>query len=262
LRKKLFPAGLDVFAIFLQLFGDVCHAAQVSKMRDDEHRHMRGSDTERGLISGELRFLDVRQWSPDLRLVSLQVMERLLLRTLISSHPSSSFSSLLMNHLSTHTHPGDVGITSACRSSSHLWRFYFILEMAQISSSPSDTSTTLSRHVHNEEIIKRLTLLFRGNELISSGSEEILAARDVSVLQGSLRAKELWMESFFGQLVLLHYRLEKMKKKKKQQQHQEEQRGEAGGVEEHDRENEEEEYVMTQILQAMERREIMCRIMA
>jgi hypothetical protein len=125
--------------------------------------------------------------------------------------------------------------------------------------------------------------------MTSQGSDETLGARDVSVLQGSLRSKQLWMEPLFGELVLLHYRLEQTKRKKKQQQQRGQGQGQGegegegegqykennsdglldqresghGGREEEQRAHaEEEEYIMNEMLQAMERREIMCRIIS
>lgn len=214
---------------------------------------------------GELGYLCIANWSHDLRLKFLQTMERLLLRTHITSHPGSSFTSLLLNNITTHSHPGDIGITSVYRSYPELWKLYFTLEINSILLLKYQHLNSLSKYKIYEEIQRRLTLLFRGDEL-NIGNEEILVGQDISILQGSLRRKAIWMEPYLGNLILLHWRLQKKKRQQKlekldlNEQERKDQHGSDGNPEVEA--IEEEELLFQQYLQVIERREIMCRILS
>jgi hypothetical protein len=248
LRQKLFCAGLDALGVFAQISGDVYCAAMASKAQES----LMGEREAKRYLSGELRFLSVHYWSSDLHSRWLQLFERLLLRTLTTCHPSSSFSALLANNLTSHSHPGDLGITCVLRSFPIFWRLYLTIEVAGIEALKSQNFNTISKHLVNDDIHKRLTLLFRGDELTEQGNAEILMGRDVSLLQGSLRAKSLWLEPCLGDLILLHYRLEKLKKQSHPSKQDSEE--EKGGGDGH-----EAELIMSQLRGALERRELTCR---
>lgn len=248
LREKLFCAGLDAFGVFVQLSADIYCAAIASKSQQSFVSVRNPQYLE---LSGELRFLSIRNWSQDLRSRFLQFFERLLLRTLTTYHPSSSFSSLLLNHLKSHSHPGDLGVTSIFRSFPILWRLYLTIEVEGIRALRGQHLNSISEYLVNEDIRKRLTLLFRGDESAQMNNE-VLMGRDLSLFQGSLRVKSLWMESCLGDLILLHFRLEKLKKQNKREFNPK-------GFEEE--ESVDETYlILKQLRSAMEKRELACRV--
>jgi hypothetical protein len=157
--------------------------------------------------------------------------------------------------LRSHSHPGDLGVTSVFRSFPILWRLYFTIEVAGIEALRVRHLNSIAKHFANEDIRKRLTLLFRGDESTQT-SAEILMGRDLSLLQGSLRVKSLWMESCLGDLILLHFRLEKLRKQSKRE-------GDPMRPERHDHDEEERgdeaDLILKQMRNALERRELTCR---
>lgn len=237
-----------------------------------------GTSLKNSFYFGELSYLSITNWSYDIRQKFLQILEKILLRTHITSHPSSSFSSLLFNNLTTHSHPGDIGITSIYRSYLILWKFYFLLEIShnflilKYQSYTSGSTSTITKYLQYEDLEKRLILFYRGNEL-NYGNEELIVGHDLSILQGSLRMKSIWLESYLGDLLLLHIKLEKYKKKKKENKFKNIE-GTSGtssssqmypseeNEEENGNEDNEKDLILNEIKNIMERREIMCRIIS
>ena len=175
------------------------------------------------MLSGQLQYLCMRNWSRSTQLFILNIFEKILLRIVTNSYVSSSFLLFLQNNLSSQCDSSDIGITSQIRSFSILWRFYLTLECVTIQSIEDYSYHTISNSFIYKDIERRLILLFRGDELNQGDEgEEVIVGRNINILQGMLRRKEIWMESSLGNLILLHLRLERYKKSYKEEQYKNE----------------------------------------
>lgn len=201
----------------LQLCGDIYYVIQLNINLDVLIEKKKENEL---FLYGELKYLCMGNWSRSTRLMILNIFEKLLLRIVPNTHISSSFTLYLQNNLTHQSDAGDIGITSMIRSYPILWRLYLILECVNVQSIKNNDNHSVSNLLIYEDLERRLTLFFRGDEL-NNENEEIIAGRNISILKGSLRSKEIWMESSLGQLILLHLRLERYKRTYKEEQYNE-----------------------------------------
>jgi hypothetical protein len=235
----------------IQFCGDIYCAAELSKCA--ESINSSGDRFERyASLLGNIKHLCAHFWPQDIRAHILHSMEKMILRILTNLHPATSFSSLLVTQMSSYSEGGDIELRNLLRCCPVFWRFYLTLESIHILNSVNRIENPISHRLFCEDVEKRLTLFFRGTE-IYNGAEEIVAGQNISILQGSLRSKSIWMEPFLGDILLLHLRLERLKRK-----HQDE----SGETNEEIVRQGEEEYVMKSLLDAMEKREFTPRIIS